>query len=183
MSLICLALLRVGPVSRHDGGTLARGHGDMLGQDVPRYGPGQHPRSRAALEANRFPLVAGMGRRCASCGRPALRGQRGCLAHNGRVGAGRVTPGRIASRTLAGLERVGLLPGALMALPTWRDMTTCPVELRAPLRLALVRAWDTRDTCPLVWAALWREANVLARSAPPPAPWRKGGVPLWMLAR
>jgi hypothetical protein len=158
----------------------------MSGQgqgEAPRYGPGCNPRSVAALNAHRFVFTPGMARRCTRCGRPALRGRPVCVAHDGRAGGRRQTPGAVASRVLAGLNRRGLLPGALLALPTWQALTTCPLELRAPLRLALVRAWDTRDTAPLAWAALWREASTLARSAPPPAPWRKNGAPLWMLAR
>ena len=143
------------------------------------YAPGHHPRSIAALAAHAFPLRWDSAPACARCRRRALRGRLFCRAHNGREGGLRVTPGILASRSLTRMWRLGLLPAELLALPTWRALSTCRIEDRAPLRVALALAWDTRDTAPLAWAALWRQACDLAAHAPPPAPWRKRGVPLW----
>jgi hypothetical protein len=61
------------------------------------------------------------------------------------------------------MERAGLLPLDLLALPMWRELTGTPRAERAPMRLALVLAWDRRDRAPLHWASLQRQASDLAR--------------------
>lgn len=189
--VLCLLCL-VADVLHARRDTRDTGPGDMTGlRDKVRaaergtvsYPPGKHPRTIAALEAHRFKLRWDLAPACARCRRRALRGRLFCGAHNGREGGLRVTPGVVASRGLARLSRLGLLPRELMALATWQALSTCQLEQRAPLRMALALAWDTRDTAPLQWAALWRQACDLAAHAPPPAPWRKRGVPLWQHAR
>jgi hypothetical protein len=54
---------------------------------------------------------------------------------------------------------VGLLPIELIELPVWRDLTGLPTKVRAPMRLALVRAWDRRGDEPLNWAHVLRQAK------------------------
>jgi hypothetical protein len=66
--------------------------------------------------------------------------------------------GRAESRTLARLESAGLLPFDLIALPLWRNLNGLPTGERAPLRLALLQAWDKRDKAPLHWAKVQRQA-------------------------
>lgn len=104
-------------------------------------------------------------RRCNRCKRVAVRGRTQCVWHLGAVRPVlRLTPGRIASRTLGRLERQGLLPVELMSLPLWQALGWAATEARAPVRLALVLAWDHRDTAPLVWARHWRQARRVALS-------------------
>jgi hypothetical protein len=145
------------------------------------YPPGQHPLSRAKLEAHRHPAPGLLARRCARCGRAALRTSAFCYAHS-RKGVPNPGPGHMASRQLAGLDRLGLLPAALRLLPTWQALSPVPVAVRAPLRIALVLAWDKRDTEPMSWARLWREAVRVARDNVRPA-WRDRPVPTWLDAR
>lgn len=66
--------------------------------------------------------------------------------------------GRAESRYLSALERRGLLPFELIALPMWRNLSGLPTAQRAPMRLALVNAWDRRYLEPLLWAAVQRRA-------------------------
>jgi hypothetical protein len=66
--------------------------------------------------------------------------------------------GRAESRTLARLERAGLLPFDLIALPVWRGLNGLPTNKRAPMRLAMVQAWDKRFSAPLHWAKVQRQA-------------------------
>ena len=64
------------------------------------------------------------------------------------------------------MERLGLLPLDLMALPVWQDLTGVRLAERAPARLALVQAWDKRDQAPLYWSRVQRQAMAVARQAP-----------------
>lgn len=76
---------------------------------------------------------------------------------------------------LGRLERLGLLPLDLIALPVWRDLTGLPTKVRAPMRLALVRAWDRRGEEPLNWARVTRQAKDAGTNLVKPgsyrAPW------------
>jgi hypothetical protein len=67
---------------------------------------------------------------------------------------------------LSRMERIGLLPPELMALPVWRELTSVRLAERAPVRLALVQAWDKRDQAPLYWSRMQRQAMETARQAP-----------------
>ena len=69
---------------------------------------------------------------------------------------------------LARLERVGLLPLELLALPVWRNLQGIRTSERAPQRLALVLAWDKRYKSPLHWAQVQRKAIDLALKYPGP---------------
>src|SRR5215831_18721166 len=60
--------------------------------------------------------------------------------------------GRGERRTLSWLDRNGLLPLELLALPCWRRLTDFPTPQRSPMRLQLVQAWDKRHKAPLHWA-------------------------------
>ncbi len=64
------------------------------------------------------------------------------------------------------MERLGLLPLDLMALPVWQGLTVVRLAERAPVRLALVQAWDKRDQAPLYWSRVQRQALTVARQAP-----------------
>jgi len=64
------------------------------------------------------------------------------------------------------MERLGLLPLELLALPVWRDLTKIRLAERAPARLALVQAWDKRDQAPLYWSRVQRQAMATVRQAP-----------------
>jgi hypothetical protein len=122
------------------------------------------PNSLAALDRYRvhFPDQP----KCSRCRRIALRGTPFCSAHSGRKPAPR-TPGRRAASLLAGMERAGLLPRELIALPVWRELSNVMGEARTLTRLALVLAWDKRLSEPLAWAPVWRDATRLARETPP----------------
>lgn len=87
-----------------------------------------------------------------------MRGIDLCVMHGG---ARRVLPdgnGRAERRALTRLEKIGLLPLELLALPVWRKLTGLPTAKRAPMRLALVQAWDRRELEPLHWAQVQRRA-------------------------
>jgi hypothetical protein len=51
-----------------------------------------------------------------------------------------------------------------MAMPVWRDLIAAKMEVGAPARLALVLAWDNRDSEPLAWAKAWRAARDAVRT-------------------
>ncbi len=78
--------------------------------------------------------------------------------HLGRWSPLSPASGRAESRALWRLERAGLLPVELIALPVWRDLNGLPTGDRAPMRLALVQAWDKRYRAPLHWAKVQRKA-------------------------
>lgn len=93
-----------------------------------------------------------------------MRGRDYCRGHVGNLGRfAEDRGGRIESRVLRRLERLGLLPLELLALPVWRDLTMVRLAERAPARLALVQAWDKRDQAPLYWARVQRQAIDAAR--------------------
>ena len=102
-----------------------------------------------------------------------MRGYDHCHRHNG-LALPTDAAGRAESRLLAKMERIGLLPLDLLALPVWRELAGVPRAQRAPLRLAMVRAWDQRDREPLHWAHVQRQA----RDAAPLA--TKKWVPKWL---
>jgi len=78
--------------------------------------------------------------------------------HVGRWTTVQPSAGRAESRMLGKLERAGLLPFDLISLPLWRNLNGLPTGQRAPMRLALVHAWDKRDAAPLRWAQVQRQA-------------------------
>jgi len=66
--------------------------------------------------------------------------------------------GRGERRQLDKLDKLGLLPLDLLALPCYRRLTDFPTPQRSPMRLALLRAWDKRDKAPLHWAQVQAKA-------------------------
>jgi hypothetical protein len=104
-------------------------------------------------------------RKCKRCRNMALRGRDQCRRHAGIRVASDVG-GRAESRMLGRLERLGLLPLELLAWPLWQDLATVRLAERAPVRLALVQAWDKRDQAPLYWSRVQRQAIGVARQAP-----------------
>lgn len=137
--------------------------GSQLGE-VRRVGGWRgSPNSIAALQ-NRV-LIQDQ-RKCRRCRRQAaVRGYDLCSRHLGRWSPLSAGAGRGESRQLAALERCGLLPLDLLALPLWRNLAGIKTAVRAPLRLALVQAWDQRLTEPLYWARVQRQA-IEAGAAP-----------------
>ena len=96
--------------------------------------------------------------KCKRCRRLAVSGHDLCVGHLGRYTRQSGAAGRAESRTLARLERAGLLPLELLALPVWRNLAGISTSERAPARLALVQAWDKRQVAPLYWAKVQRQA-------------------------
>jgi hypothetical protein len=82
--------------------------------------------------------------------------------HLGRWSSLSSGAGRGERRILSRLERAGLLELELIALPVWRGLNGIPTGKRAPIRLALVLAWDKRHLAPLHWAKVQRQAIDLA---------------------
>lgn len=131
----------------------------IAGQEAGQTGQAGHARGLSL----RVKFGDPRHRRCARCGRVAMRGRVHCVWHQG--GARSLlqpTPGRIASRTLGHMERRGLLPLALISLPLWRALGWVATEARAPVRLAMVLAWDHREARPLEWGRIWRDARQAA---------------------
>jgi hypothetical protein len=93
-----------------------------------------------------------------------MRGRDHCPWHAG-VRSPSDAAGRAESRLLRRMERTGLLPLDLLALPVWRDLVNLPRSQRAPTRWALVLAWDKRHDEPLHWARVQRRAFHLAEGA------------------
>jgi hypothetical protein len=91
-----------------------------------------------------------------------MRGALTCRIHGHR--RGRDTPGRIAGRVLDQMDRRGLLPNDLKGTALWRDLVDLPRDRCEPARLALVLAWDTRDSEPLAWSRAWCAALVLVQA-------------------
>lgn len=142
-----------------------RGCADMAQQigEVGR-GPGGwkgSPNSIATLRRYQIPWTQQRPcKRCSARGRYqiAVRDHDQCWRHLGRWSPLSSAHGRGESRLLARLERAGLLPFELIALPLWRNLNKVARKERAPLRLAMVRAWDKRYQAPLYWAQVQREA-------------------------
>jgi hypothetical protein len=132
----------------------------QLGEVSRRGGWMGSPNSIAALLRYQVPIP--MGRKCKRCRQLAVRGQDHCRLHLGRWSPMSGAAGRAESRMLGKLERVGLLPMELIALPVWRGLNGLPTSQRAPARLALVLAWDKRQVEPLHWAKVQRHAFDLA---------------------
>lgn len=135
----------------------ARKAAEQLGERRRVGGWKGSPNSIAALMRSQVPIA--LSPKCRRCGQLALRGKDLCRMHEG----GRQSPssagaGRSERRILIRLERIGLLPLDLLALPLWRGLMGLPTAQRAPLRLALVLAWDKRQTAPLHWAQVQRKA-------------------------
>lgn len=136
----------------------------MAGQDKTRQtgevsrrgGWRGSPNSIAALLRCQVPLA--LSRKCKRCGGLALRGYDHCRFHSGQR-APTDAAGRAESRLLQRMEIIGLLPLELLALPVWRQLSTLHRKQRAPLRLALITAWDRRHWAPLHWAQLQRQAR------------------------
>jgi hypothetical protein len=126
---------------------------------MPRGWQGS-PNSIAALLRCQVPYA--LQRKCRKCGKLALRGQDHCTMHAGRWSPNPDRAGRAESRKLAAMERAGLLPLDLLALPVWRNLNGLPTARRAPARLAMVQAWDKRQVAPLHWAKAQRHALDLA---------------------
>lgn len=101
-------------------------------------------------------------RLCRRCRRVAMRGRPDCVWHTRGANVLQPSPGRVASRVLSAMQRRGLIPVGLLALPLWQALGWVRTEARAPMRLALVLAWDHQETAPLAWARLWREARETA---------------------
>lgn len=114
------------------------------------------PNSIAALLRSQVPFA--LSRKCDRCGQLAVSGKTLCRMHAGSHYKQSAGAGRGESRRLAALERCGLLPLELLSLPTWRNLVGLPTGTRAPMRLALVQAWDKRDQAPLQWAKVQRQA-------------------------
>jgi hypothetical protein len=79
------------------------------------------------------------------------------------------------------MHDLGLVPAELMAMALWRQLGNARTEDRAPVRLALVQAWDWRDDYPLTWAKAWREARHVA-GRPPPEWWMTDFPRSWAVA-
>lgn len=99
-----------------------------------------------------------------------MRASQFCRHHAGAVRL-RDLPGRPESRLLARLERCGLLPFELLAHPAWRGLAGARRGQRAPLRLALLQAWDKRLVEPLHWVQTQRLAREAGRAHPMPEGW------------
>lgn len=143
--------------------------------EVPRVGGWRgSPNSIAALLRCQVPYAE--QRHCARCRCIAVRGYDHCQMHLGRWSPKSGAFGRAESRFLRKLERVGLLPTGLIELPVWRGLMGLPTKVRAPMRLALVRAWDRRGDEPLNWARVMRQAHEAGTTLEKPrnayrAPW------------
>ena len=135
----------------------------QIGEVSRRGGWRGSPNSIAALLRCQLPHA--QQRKCKRCGKLAVRGYATCVRHMGRAAARVRSPaqGRGERRLLGRLERRGLLPLELLALPAWRDLAGLRLAVRAPMRLALLHAWDKRRAEPLNWAKVQRQALGLAR--------------------
>ena len=130
---------------------------EQLGEVSRNGGWKGSPNSIAALLRCQVPRE--LSPKCRKCGHLALSGKDLCRTHSGRGRAVLTNAaGRGESRLLARLERLGLLPLELLVLPVWRGLLGLPTPIRAPMRLALVMAWDKRDKTPLYWSRVQREA-------------------------
>jgi hypothetical protein len=130
------------------------------------------PNSIAALLRCQIPID--QQPKCKRCTQLALKGQKHCVRHSGRLSRQSAAYGRGETRMLARLETAGLLPLELLALPVWRNLNGIETSKRAPQRLALVLAWDRRFTAPLHWSQVQRQAIDLAA-----APGRRSTTAWW----
>lgn len=147
----------------------------QIGEISTRGGWRGSPNSIAALLRCQVPWAE--QRKCKRCRDLAVRGYDHCRRHGAKWHAGD-GGGRAESRMLCRMERLGLLPPDLLALPVWRELTFVRLAERAPVRLALVQAWDKRDQAPLYWARVQRQAMDTVRQAPPAkgtGPWSGHG--------
>lgn len=119
------------------------------------------PNSIAALLRCQVPYAD--QRKCKRCRNMALRGRDWCRRHCGRAWVAGDAGGRAESRLLRKMERLGLLPLELLAWPLWQDLASVRLAERAPVRLALVQAWDKRDQAPIYWSRVQRQAMAVAR--------------------
>lgn len=143
--------------------------------EISRHGGWRgHPNSIAALLRHQVPIA--QLPKCRRCGRLAVKGYDHCVWHSG-LPAPTNAAGRGESRLLRRIDYIGLLPLPLMALPAWRNLAGLPRWQRAPMRLALLLAWDKREGEPLHWARAQRQAIELGRQVPPGA--RREGMP-WL---
>jgi len=129
---------------------------EQLGEVRRQGGWRGSPNSIAALLRSQVPFA--LSRKCDRCGQLAVSGKTLCRMHAGNNYKRSAAAGRGESRMLGRLEGLGLLPLALIGLPVWRNLAGLPTGTRAPLRLALVNAWDKRDQAPLHWAKVQRQA-------------------------
>ena len=140
---------------------MALPRGEQLGESTRQFAEGfePHPNSIRALRLGEHIARWDNKRKCNRCRGVAVRGYDYCRMH---MGVRSVTPdtafGRGESRFLAKLERRGLLPLELLALPCWRRLANFPTPQRAPMRLKLLWAWDARQTQPLYWTEAQRQA-------------------------
>ena len=131
-------------------------HPEQIGEVSRRGGWLGSPNSIAALMRCQVPHA--LQRKCRRCGGLAVRGEVHCTRHLGRWSPLSAAAGRAESRMLGKLERAGLLPLELLALPVWRNLAGIATSQRAPMRLALVQAWDKRYRFPVRWASVQRQA-------------------------
>jgi len=98
-------------------------------------------------------------RKCQHCRGVAMRDKLVCRRHAGRIACASEAHGRGERRILQRMDRLGLIPGALAALPAWQALDLLPTSVRSPLRLRLVLLWAERDTQPLAFAQALRQAS------------------------
>jgi len=106
-------------------------------------------------------------RKCLHCTQAATRGKLVCRRHGGRLAHTSDAHGRGERRKLDRMDRIGLIPVDLMALPVWRALSMLPTSVRSPLRLHLVMMWAEREAEPLAWARLLRQAQHAAETIAP----------------
>lgn len=133
---------------------------ESINSVTPRSRPMPSPISLRNLEKRVFWADQ---RKCKSCKRPARKTSLYCPAHDGPRSIV-LRAGRAERSTLKAMQRVGLLPGDLLATAVWRDLTGLPTSVRSPLRLRLVLMWGQRDFTPLAFAQVWRLAVETGRT-------------------
>lgn len=150
---------------KHKGNAAMRSQPGQIGE-VKRVGGWRgSPNSLAALA--RFQGNIDQQRKCKRCRQPAVSGRDHCRIHGGGCSIRSPAAGRGESRILARMERAGLLPLELIAWPVWRNLAGIRTGLRAPMRLALVQAWDRRLASPLRWSQVQRAAMDLGATPGP----------------
>lgn len=147
-----------------------------------RFVVGQAPSNRQGegRAGHMATLIGWSGqRKCAKCGRVALRGKAFCGWHGGSA-APNPSPERLASRTLERMDHKGMIPRELVALMLWQTLARMPMTRRAPHQLALVLNWHRRHSEPVAWATVWRAASREAADGYQKAAWGKANP--WRLA-